>query len=134
MTDRRAELAKIHVAKKCLGLDDETYRAMLWTCARVQSAKDLDAVGRQKVLDHLKARGFKGRRKGRSRPPANREALIAKIRAQLGDRPDGYADAMARRMFHVERYEWCAPDQLRKIVAALNYDAKRNVVCPVKGD
>jgi len=42
---RRAQLAKIHIAKKELGLDDETYRSMLWTIARVRSASDLDSHG-----------------------------------------------------------------------------------------
>lgn len=123
--DRRAELAKIHVAKKQLGLDDETYRDMLWTVARVRSAADLDEAGRRKVLEHLTARGFRTRRKGRSTPAADKGPLIGKIRALLGERPDAYADGMARRMFHVERFEWCTADQLRRIVAALNYDRRR---------
>lgn len=87
MTDaRRAELAKIHLAKKQLGLDDETYRAMLWMVARVHSAADLDDAGRQAVLDHLKARGFRGgprTRSARTTPAADREALVHKVQAQM---------------------------------------------------
>jgi phage gp16-like protein len=56
---RDREIKLIHIAKRDLQLDDETYRAMLWSIARVRSAKDLDFTGRKKVLDHLKARGFK---------------------------------------------------------------------------
>lgn len=37
---RRADLAQIHIAIKDLGLDDDTYRAILWTVARVKSAAD----------------------------------------------------------------------------------------------
>jgi len=122
---RNRDLAKIHVAKKQLGIDDDTYRDMLWTIARVRSAADLDAAGRLAVLDHLQSRGFKPRRKGRSTPAVDKAALVSKIRAQLGDRPDAYADGMSRKMFGVERFEWCTPQQLWKIVAALNYDAKR---------
>lgn len=75
MTDqRRSALAKIHIAKKDLGMDEETYRAMLWTVARVHSAADLDDEGRQAVLAHLVARGAKvistPRRDGQRRPPA----------------------------------------------------------------
>lgn len=52
---RARELAAIHVARRMLGLDEETYRLMLWTVARVHSAADLDHAGRQAVLDHLRA-------------------------------------------------------------------------------
>jgi phage gp16-like protein len=53
---RRRELAQIHIAKAQLGLDEETYRSMLWTVGRVRSAADLDYAGRNAVLEHRKAR------------------------------------------------------------------------------
>lgn len=124
-TRRNRQLSQIHIAKTQLGLDDETYRAMLHTIARVRSSSDLDEHGRAQVLDHLKARGFKPKRKGRSKPADSRELLVRKIRAQLGDRPESYADGIARHMFGVERFEWCEPKQLQKIVQALAVDAKR---------
>ena len=40
-------------------MDDDAYRDVLWTVARVRSAADLDWSGRKRVLDHLKACGFK---------------------------------------------------------------------------
>ncbi|MFV2949690.1 phage protein GemA/Gp16 family protein, partial [Pseudomonas japonica] len=70
--------------------------------------------------------------KAKSRPAPNpsdeRKALIGKIEAQLTEaaRPWAYADAMAVRMFQVERVEWCDPEQLRRLVAALAYDARRH--------
>lgn len=123
---RKRELALIHVAKAQLGLDDETYRAMLFAIARVKSAADLDWAGRKKVLDHLKAGGFKI--KSRPAPAANKAGLVSAVRASLiacGNKPDAYADGMARHMFHIERFEWCDPVQLRKIIAALGYQQKR---------
>lgn len=124
---RKRDLAMIHIGAKQLGIDGDTYRDMLWTVARVRSAGDLDEAGRRDVIEHLKARGFKVRGKGRTTPAGDKQKLISKIRAQLAaaDRADAYADGMARRMFHVERFEWCDVEQLRKIVAALTYDAKR---------
>lgn len=124
---RNAELAKIHLAAKELGLDREAYECMLWTVARVRSAKDLDSAGRRAVLDHLKARGFKGRAKGRSTPADDRAALINKIRRQMTEANvfSNYVDGMSKKMFQVERFEWCDPDQLRRLVAALNYHIKR---------
>lgn len=125
---RKRELAQIHIAKAELGLDDATYRAMLWTIARVKSAADLDWTGRKRVLDHLAAKGFKPKTKRRPTPAKSKAALVGKIRALLiaaGNRPDAYADGIARRMFAVERFEWCEVPQLQKIVAALSYDANR---------
>ncbi len=131
---RRRELAKIHLAAKQLGMDDETYRDMLWAIARVRSAKDLDEAGRRRVLDHLKSVGFKPK-PGSPRPgrPHNlgseeRGPQLAKIEAMLtsAGRAWAYADGIAKKMFHVDRVTFCNPEQLRKIIAALVYDAKRH--------
>jgi phage gp16-like protein len=50
---RKRELAAIHIARGQLGMDEATYRDMLWAVARVRSAADLDWAGRKRVLDHL---------------------------------------------------------------------------------
>lgn len=138
---RNRELAQIHIAQAQLGLDDDVYRDMLFTIARVRSAADLDYAGRKAVLAHLRSRGFRafphprpspggrGRYPGR---PANmdhpdRGPSLRKIEALLAEagRPWSYAHALARRMFHVERIEWCETDQLHSIVAALMIDQRR---------
>ncbi|WP_312929121.1 gp16 family protein [Stutzerimonas nitrititolerans] len=126
-------LAKIHIAKAQLGLDDDTYRALLARVAGVRSAKDLNPRQVGAVLREFERLGFQpkpAKRTGRAKPnPATeRKALVSKIEAQLAEaeRPLAYADAMALRMFQVERVEWCDVDQLRRLVAALAYDAKRH--------
>ncbi len=129
---RKKELAQIHIAKAQLGLDDETYRVLLWTVGKVRSSKDLDQAGRREVLKHFRARGWKNDKK-RVTPPAamkSKQALMRKIAVMLhtADRPWEYADGMARHMFQVEKAAWCDVDQLRRIVAALTYDAKRKSV------
>lgn len=127
---RRRELAQIHIGAKELALSDEDYRALLWTVGRAQSAGDLDAYGRRQVIEHLKSRGWKPRRKGRTQPAPERELMVRKIRALLinhptGKKPDAYADGMARQMFDVHRFEWCKPDQLYRLVQALETDKRR---------
>lgn len=127
---RSANLAKIHIAKKQLGMDDATYRAMLQLHGGVSSSKDLTPLGAAKVLQHLEQAGFKPKapNKGkRPNPPANRRALISKIEAQLADagRPWAYVDSMAQKMFKVSKVAWLDAVQLGKVVAALSYDAKR---------
>ena len=125
----RAILAKIHVAKKQLAMEDDAYRAMLQSLAGVKSAKDLTVVQAEKVLAHLRKCGFTPAAKfGRKPTPArDRKALVSKIEALLADskRPWAYADAMARRMFQVDKLDWCTPDQLWRIVAALQINANR---------
>lgn len=129
---RKRELAQIHIGKTELGLDDETYRMMLQRVAGVTSSADLDHAGRRRVIVHLRSRGWKNDKK-RVTPPAatkSKQTLMRKIAAMLHatDRPWVYADGMARHMFQVEKAAWCDVEQLRKIVAALNYDAKRKGV------
>lgn len=129
---RNPNLAKIHIAKKQLALDDATYRAMLQAHGGASSAKDLTPAGAAKVLAHLKRCGFKpvaGTAK-RARPAGGRDRkdLIGKIEAQLAEaqRPWTYADSMAKRICKVDRIDFCEPEHLLKIIAALSYDAKRH--------
>lgn len=107
---RKKELAKIHVAKKVLALDDDTYRAMLLKVTGKDSAGDLSQVQRTKVLDHLKTLGFKDEKRRHPRAgtrPADESPEGAKIRAlwlalfQLGevqDSREAAIDAFVKRM------------------------------------
>ena len=131
---RGKELAQIHIAQQQLGLDDETYRAMLEGVAGVRSARDLDDAGRAKVLAHLRASGFKpapphkptpGR--PRNMDAADRGPMLRKVEALLlsAGRPWEYAHAMCRHMFAKERLEFLSPAELHKLVSALEVDRRR---------
>lgn len=52
-------LAAIHVARKQLGLDDDTYRAMLVRVTGKDSAGKMNEAERQRVVEELRKRGFK---------------------------------------------------------------------------
>lgn len=52
-------IAAIHVAKKHLGLDDDTYRAKLRNITGKTSVKDMTEVERERVLTVLRNDGFK---------------------------------------------------------------------------
>lgn len=134
---RKRELAMIHIAKLQLGMDDEAYRAMLYACGRVQSSKDLDYGGRQRVIEHLKKCGFVLKKTTRAHPgqphnlgSANRGPQLGKIEALLADagREWAYVDGMAKRMFGIERVSLCHEGQLQKLIAALTYDQKRRAL------
>ncbi|ROO28232.1 gp16 family protein [Salinisphaera orenii] len=131
MSTRNATLAKIHIAKKDLALDDAVYREILWTVARVRSAKDLDAHGRDAVLSHFRSRGWKpkvAKRAGKVPHNRDREPMLRKIEALLTDQglPWSYADAIAQQMFSVERLAWLRDEQqLRAVIAALDKRRRR---------
>ena len=123
---RNRELAQIHIARQQLGMDDETYRNVLWTVARVRSSKDLDWSGRKRVLDHMKACGFKVR--SNRLPTAHKplamtkEAIEAKIAVQLKELGQNwpYAYGVARRIFPtMNRFEFLTPEQLGEVSSAL---------------
>lgn len=126
--NRNAELAKIHIGRKQLGMDQATYEAMLWTQARVKSSADLDSYGRHKVLQYMRDCGVVFTRKKRTKPALTKHDYIQKIKAFLAeaDRPDEYADAIAKRSFHVDRYEWLQVEQLKKLIQMLAVDANRH--------
>lgn len=132
---KRSELAKIHIAKKDLRLDDDLYRDILWTIARVRSAADLDEAGRKAVLDHFRSRGWsprvnKARRKTFPGRPHNcdEHPQLRKIEALLTQarRPWSYADRMAQRMFRKDRVAFCHAGEWQKLIAALEYDKRRH--------
>ncbi len=133
---RKRELAMIHIAKQQLGMADDSYRDILWAVARVRSAANLDYAGRKAVLDHLKACGFTTKAPKAKRPgawdwvnnaAADRQAMLRKIAVVLKDanREKAYVDAIAKQMFGVDLVEFCKPDQLHRIVSALEFDRRR---------
>lgn len=141
---RKNDLARIHMAKAALGLDDDTYRAALRAAAGVDSSSKLDSAGRQRVIAHFIKCGWDGNKRpgsGPAKPAATRPkrptpapavaAMCRKVRAQLislGRLPDTYADGIAKQMFGVEFYEWCQPEQLHCVVAALAVEQQRKGV------
>lgn len=145
---RRADLARIHIAKKALNLSDDEYRDVMFAVARVRSSAALDFTGRKRLIEHFIRCGWSGSKpapKGpavaskRPKRPTPSEAvapMCRKVRAQLislGRKPDTYADGIAERMFGVQFYEWCQPEQLHAIVAALTVEQQRQGVTFTKG-
>lgn len=128
---RARDLKIIHAARRQMAWDETTYRAILERVTGKASAADLNAKERQAVLDDFARLGWKVKtRKGRRNPGTvaeDRKKLVNKIEAYLADaqRPWAYADAMAKRICKVDSVRFCDPDQLRKLVAALEYDRKR---------
>lgn len=130
--NRRSLLAKIHIAKKQLGLTEDLYRDLLWERYGKSSAADLKVSELIDFCRHFEKLGFKQeppKKKKRPRVPEEKASLIKKIVAQsyaLGVPVPEYANGIARKMFGIEDFSWCTPDQLHKIVAALSYQQRRS--------
>lgn len=137
---RRAELAKIHLAKKQLALDEETYRAAVsrMSHGRTTTAAELTARERGALLEHFREAGFEGKRMAKRRSgrpePGGYRPQVAKARAlwrslwQLGAMRDGTdraLDAFAKRQTGVERLGWCKPAQLNAVIEALKDWSRR---------
>lgn len=151
--DRATELKWIHVRAAKLGMDtrdknpQSEYRAMLYTVGGASarrgeaiSAAHLDHRGRSLVLEHLdrllRARhaaaetSRPARRCGVREPVTFRpecQALGGKIAAIIArDRLSwNYAASILRRMGGPEKWEWATSEQLHKLVAALEVNARR---------
>ena len=79
---KRADLAKIHIGKKDLGLDDNVYRQIIRDIGKANSgsAKDLSPTGRSRVIRHLKSKGWRPKRapsKGKPRIVRNNEIMAS---------------------------------------------------------
>jgi phage gp16-like protein len=129
---RKREIQRIHILKSQLGLDDETYRGVLWAQATVHSSTELDGHGRRLVINHLEALVAKSGRTYPKRPhntQARSRGELLKIEALLTDagKPWAYAEGMARHMYRKQRLAFCAPHELRGIVAALERAALKRL-------
>jgi phage gp16-like protein len=133
----KRDIAKIKIAQKELQIDDDTYRQMLNNVTGKTSSTKLTIAERGNVLDQMRKLGMhfkKSKTKvAKSYPgkPHNMNAQREKIEALLADMKLkwSYADALAKRMFKVERVAWLKKkEQLSAVIAALSKEQeKRNL-------
>lgn len=131
MSTKKIHIAKIHIAKKQLGLDDATYRDVLWRVTGKRSCKDMTTPQLLDVIDDMKKSGFKPKAapKHGKKPSVvgKREPLMGKIHAMLTDMGLhwNYAHGMADKMFGIKRLQWLNDSQLYKLTQALSVHQKR---------
>ena len=129
--DRRAMLAKVHIAKKDLALTDESYADTLERITGKRSAADCDDPALDRVLAEFVRLGWKPKHKrGRRRKeaaPAVRPR-VAKIRAlwralhnlgEVVDPSDAALSAFVRRQTDLEALEWMTSALAYKVIEAL---------------
>ena len=134
----RAAVAKVQIARKELGLDEDTYRAVLARLTGKSSASDCTDAELGQVLDEFKAKSWTPRKAaapaGRQvRKPAD-SSVARKARAlwislhQLGvvnDPSEPALEAFARRQLGVDRLAWAVPSHAHGLIEALKAMAAR---------
>ncbi|UTH73524.1 gp16 family protein [Chromobacterium sp. IIBBL 290-4] len=137
--DRQRLIRLIHVAKRELALEDDSYRAILQRIGKKASAADLTVPELNQVLEYLKRSGFKVRSKAQ---PATQARSLAqdeqhkKIRAlwlflhQIGVVKNPAESALAayvKRITGRDAMQWLAGDQLEQVIESLKKWAMRSL-------
>ena len=135
----KADLAKIHIAKKELGLTEEAYRDLLRGQFKVDSAALLTPGKVARLLQHFQRLGWKPKTQGQvSRGQSNMavpaDGQSKKVQAlwitlhQAGVVRDGSDQAMlnfVKRLTGRDRLQWCSTEQKSDVIQALKAMAAR---------
>ncbi len=152
--DRAGLIRLIHVGKRDLRLDDDTYRAILRRIGGKDSSSDLAVPALEKVLEHMKRSGFKVRTKNkaasratarRTKTPPSRaldqHPSSKKIRAlwlflnHLGvvkDPSEAALAAYVKRIARVDALQWIDGEQAETLIESLKKWAMRFLPAAVK--
>ncbi|HBO9849884.1 gp16 family protein [Pseudomonas aeruginosa] len=130
-TDNRLRLIKlIHVGRRELGMDDDTYRLLLSGMKGLggaTSTADLSVPNLYRVLEQLKQRGFKVRPSKKQRPLAADEqskkirALWLTLHGQ-GEVRDPSEEALGKfvmKMTGVQALQWLSSEQASQVIENL---------------
>lgn len=126
-----SSIAAIHVAKKQLGLDEDTYRDKLRLITGKTSTKDMSEAERQEVLTVFRNEGFAPA--GAARREGGRQKLTGKFAKKLQalwiaaynlgivrDRDDAALESFIKRQTGIERERWLRhSDDASKVIDAL---------------
>lgn len=132
-TDTRQKMiAKIHIAKSQLDLDDDVYRDLLEHTTGLRSCSKMNKTQLENVLLVLKRKGFRDDFVGglgrmplhlaEHRPMMNKIAVLLK---QTG-KTWAYADGMAKKMFEKDKLSLLNGEELHKLLSALQIYANRH--------
>lgn len=144
--DRNKLIQLIHVAKRDLQLEDDTYRAILQRIGKVSSTSEMTVPNLMMVLEHMKKSGFKVRTtkptKAKPSRPLAQDAESKKVRAlwlflhEIGivkNPSEAALAAYVKRMTGVEALQWVDGLQAATLIEALKKWAMRKLPDVVKG-
>ncbi|MCT4654381.1 MAG: regulatory protein GemA [Cohaesibacter sp.] len=120
-------LAKIHIAKKDLGLDETAYRAILVRITGKDSSGNMSERQRRAVLAEFQRLGWKPKTGGKPRPGSNKPFVrlmyaLAKNIGQSGYWELPYKDALrafVKKETGIDNPEWLTFQQASPVIEAL---------------
>jgi hypothetical protein len=131
MSNRSADLARIHILKKDLHLSDDDYRGLLLSVCCVDSSAKLDQAGRGKLIAHmdrLKAL-YASQQKTAPKKPFKklnpRQAKMYSLWQQLyaaqkvSDRKFSALEAWCKGQVGVDKIDWLTVGQLNQCIDSL---------------
>ncbi len=122
---RNASLAKIHIAKEQLCLDDDTYRDVLERVTGKRSSSGMTETARGLVIAEFKRMGWSG---GFGTIKKSQKGYVRKVYALWGDlkrsgiwREDGVKSlrAFVKKMTDCDDPEWMTYAQASRVIEAL---------------
>ena len=124
----RALLAKVHIARKDLGLDEELYRDILQRVTGQRTAGGLSEHKLVELLGEFRRLGWSSHKEDDAARPKSDKPHVRKVWALWGDIcRSGFARDPSRaalrsfveRMTDVKDPEWLGPEDAIKVVEAL---------------
>lgn len=129
-SDRQHLIKLIHVAKRDIGLDEDTYRGILRSCSSngKTSSSDLTIPELEKAISHMKKCGFKVKPKGkptRKLASDDQSKMIRGLWLELHEY--GYVEnpsesalaSFVKRMTKIDDLHWLDTDQASKVTEEL---------------
>ena len=130
---RRAMIAKLHLARRDLRLEEEDYRLILTRVTGKASAADLSADQLAAALAEMKRLGWeaqpaKGPRAAASPAAGKARAMLISLGLMgvIRNSSEAALNAFARRQIGVDRLSWADEAQVYKLIEALKAIANRN--------
>ncbi len=122
---RRGLLAKVHVAKKQLGMADEVYRDMLEAQFGTRTSADLTIGQLERLIGLFERGGWQAPERhasGADNRATEPQIALIKVRwAEFARHPDWSAfERWLRRYWKRDRVEWLTREEASKVIATLD--------------
>ncbi len=117
--DRKAMIAKLHIAKTKLALSEDSYRAILMRVARVASARDASDAQLLALLAEMRRLGFRDRPLSDNPQVRLIFALWKEMAPFVADASDAALCAFCRRQTGISRPEWLSGRQANQLAEGL---------------
>lgn len=111
----------VHMARSVLGINEADYRLLLSDRFGVMSSKGLKDEELDALLAHFRALGWRQWQRGKhpakgARRKLTQDELLVQVLAE-GGHARSYADAIAKKIAQVDKYEWCTKQQRAAVIS-----------------